>query len=597
MSVDLRTALGTKLLSHFNSRGEYRQLICDKQCMRIISSCLTNSDLVENHIAAVESLHISRQPLRQMDAVYFISSKKDSVLDMLQDFPLTKNRKNKIDNHYKGAHVLFCEAAPDNLMSLIADSNMIDYVKSCQEINLNYLALESRVFSLNSPNDLHHLYSGHSTLQKSAQMKTASQLATLCCSLNETPMIRYCAEHVTTRQIANYTQEYIDTMRRTDPCAPTGGTLMVVDRISDTIAPLLHELTYQAMVEDLLDIDNGILKYTPSPNSAAREVILDDKDEIWVRNRHKHIAEAIVDINKEFSDFSSTNKAAIGHGKDVSLAEMSQLIRAVPEFREQIMAFETHITACDDCMTQFKKQKVEECASLEQDMATGKDVDGKSVKNVASRLSNLLRDPKIAINSKLRLSMIHIITSEGISASEKDSLVKNAVLSPEEQDVLANLSFLNVSLAKGPNHRKDRKHSKSNRPSNRDVSYDLSRFQPSLRDVAEDFLGDTLSEELYPFTRKPTADQLKLSTGQQKKKTSASWASKGKEKVAKSPAGKPPLIIYVTGGLTFSEARVAYELSEQFNRPIVIGGPRLIKPVDFLDAVKSLNKPLPFDEE
>ena len=108
------------------------------------------------------------------------------------------------------------------------------------------------------------------------------------------------------------------------------------------------------MVEDLLDIDNGILKYTPSPNSAAREVcfklvtslaspqtkmlsrippprfppdpflsrfqvILDDKDEIWVRNRHKHIAEAIVDINKEFSDFSSTNKAAIGHGKDVGL--------------------------------------------------------------------------------------------------------------------------------------------------------------------------------------------------------------------------------------------------------------------------------------
>ena len=44
--------------------------------------------------------------------------------------------------------------------------------------------------------------------------------------------------------------------------------------------------------------------------------------------------------------------------------------------------------------------------------------------------------------------------------------------------------------------------------------------------------------------------------------------------------------VYFLGGLTFSEARVAYELSEQFNRPIVIGGPRLIKPVDFLDAVK-----------
>ncbi|KAJ2765433.1 syntaxin binding protein 1, partial [Coemansia nantahalensis] len=49
------------------------------------------------------------------------------------------------------------------------------------------------------------------------------------------------------------------------------------------------------------------------------------------------------------------------------------------------------------------------------------------------------------------------------------------------------------------------------------------------------------------------------------------------------------VIVYIAGGVTFSEMRAVYELADQLNREIYIGSTHVITPRGFLDDLKSLH--------
>jgi len=73
--------------------------------------------------------------------------------------------------------------------------------------------------------------------------------------------------------------------------------LFIVDRSIDIYAPILHEFTYKAMVNDVLQIENGrkfTYNYVGTDGSiATKEAILDESDTIWVDIRHKHMKDCI----------------------------------------------------------------------------------------------------------------------------------------------------------------------------------------------------------------------------------------------------------------------------------------------------------------
>lgn len=90
----------------------------------------------------------------------------------------------------------------------------------------------------------------------------------------ELPHIRYFDPARTqlskSYKLANYLQEELDELIKNDPEFPhkdnpantnKKGTLLIIERSFDMATPLLHEFTYQAMVHDLISVQNGKLKY------------------------------------------------------------------------------------------------------------------------------------------------------------------------------------------------------------------------------------------------------------------------------------------------------------------------------------------------
>ena len=53
--------------------------------------------------------------------------------------------------------------------------------------------------------------------------------------------------------------------------------LIIIDRGYDPVAPIIHELTYQAMVNDLLEMDGDVIRYNTVNDQGVeqlKEVIL-----------------------------------------------------------------------------------------------------------------------------------------------------------------------------------------------------------------------------------------------------------------------------------------------------------------------------------
>jgi len=265
---------------------------------------------------------------------------------------------------------------------------------------------------------------------------------------------------------------------------------------------------------------------------------------------------------------------------------MSEAMRAMPQYAEMLSKYTLHINLAGACMDVFNNKGIEAIARIEQDMATGEDADGKTVKNVISSLPPILADPHVSKEDKMRLLMIYIISQEGIKDQDRKRLMDLAKISNQEQAAIANLFYLGVTLNKASKGHK-KKESKKKKKRGEDVPYELSRFSPNVKELYTELVNDSLSTADFPYLRDDPGIGSGKAAASSAPKTSLKgaaskqprWVDKGKKKEeAKAAYTGPRLIVFIAGGMTLSEMRSAYEISEQFNRMCIIGSTHVITP-------------------
>ena len=259
--MSLKNLVGEKVLNDVlrsvKTPGQWRALVVDSLGMRVISTCCKMRDIVMEGITIVEDLNKGRQSL-PLEAIYFVSPTENSVQMIIDDF------KDANKPQYTGAHIFFTETCPEILFEKIAKANNLGRrIKNLQEINIAYLPTEMQVFSLDNRDALPHLYSHSAQIVKEKRPacveQIAEQLATLCASLGEYPSIRYRSASQLSLDIAQALMNRMQAYKADDPSIGEGpqkqqSQIIILDRGFDLVSPLLHELTYQSMVYDLLNI-------------------------------------------------------------------------------------------------------------------------------------------------------------------------------------------------------------------------------------------------------------------------------------------------------------------------------------------------------
>ena len=404
-------------LSDTAGAGPHCALLVDQVTLRIVSHAVRLSDLLEElpHITLLQRIDAdveARAPLLLqpgMDVIYLIEPTRPSL-----DCALADHRLDARPVYGGSVHFVFSRRVPEELIELIRAAPVVSRISTLRELNLQFIVLGRRVFSLDAPHALRTLYGPlDKTARESAMGVLAEQVCTVFSSLMlPIPRVRYSAQgHPACRVFAQRMEAMLtealtvseaaaaETRGESNSmCSATAsrqGTLLIIDRSFDTVTPLLYDFSYEALAEGFGLLRHG--RFAPRSGSSSdsheldapavpREVLLLDSDPIWADLRQRpfeQVPDALAEHTRVFfREHEAVVRAEKGRGQ-LSAAQRLEASRMQLAFsyrkrHEQLKVQEELVRSVTEMLltrgseeTQLFRQ-----LSFEQDLATGQKLDG-----------------------------------------------------------------------------------------------------------------------------------------------------------------------------------------------------------------------------
>jgi len=117
-------------------------------------------------------------------------------------------------------------------------------------------------------------------------------------------------------------------------------------------------------------------------------------------------------------------------------------------------------------------------------------------------------------------------------------------------------------------------------------TYQMSRWTPLIKDIAEDVIDDKLDQKHFPFL----AGRPVVSATRAAPASSGRYGQWHKDKSQQNVRNVPRIILFIVGGATYSEMRAAYEVTNAAkNWEVIVGSTHCLTPEGFLNDLKELS--------
>ncbi|KAG0240421.1 vacuolar sorting protein VPS33/slp1 [Mortierella sp. GBA43] len=571
--------------------GRYKYVIIDSRASDIMTSagCHLADVLAREGTMYLENLEKRRSPSPNVEAIYFAMPTEDSVRRIIRDFKVGR------DATYAAGHLFFLSPMEDKMFDHLRGSTDSKCIKSLKELFMDFYAVESRVFSLGSRNAFFNLFSPNlKERNMHAEINSISkQLVSVCASLQVNPIVSYHRSSDLSMQasknIAMTVQMELDEYYKGQPREGTKPPhMIIIDRTLDPITPILHDFYYQALATDLLPIKDGTQYEYSSFNQdgqpCEKTAILDENDKTFAKIRHNHITDCIKFLKTNVDSFvaDALSAPSTGNQLDAIREQMAKL----PQFQENKEKFSVHLSIVNECLEFIKHNKLVDISGLEQSLATGQLASGEIPKSFDPEIAVFMDDSSVRMVDRLRLLMLFFIT-QAVPQEMRNQLFQLSRCTYADRDIANNLEFLGVKLdvAAPPPAKKwwISELLKKKSVAEDEIEYDLPRYSPAIKSIIDGVVnGTTLApDQLETIHAKKTVRSLRSAQ--------PTFHHKGRRN---EPQGR--LILFIAGGVTYSEIRTVYEMAATHNWDILIGSTHITTPPSFMDDMRMLrNGPPP----
>ncbi|OEH77500.1 syntaxin binding domain-containing protein [Cyclospora cayetanensis] len=405
--------------------GNYIAMVVDSQTLNVLSSCCSVYDVLYDGVTVVELISKQRQPLPELNALYFLSPCEDSVRALITDF------KDERKPQHRSAYVYFSSPIPQSskLMTLLADApSLLPRIRCLVEFNLSFIAYEQRVFHLGMPDALLQLFPlpAPSLLQKIAE-----DLISVCMTLGRRPAIRFQKNQLPwCEQVALLVHRGL---QEHEPAALAYDVLEI-----PVCCPPQTKTKNSEVSQPMEDVYN----YEVTNNMGIQEkkqTILGEQDEVWVRCRHQHIQEVNQSVQEEVMLFLKENSTVkVQQNQATSTEDTLKAIRSLPQYQEALSRYWMHVTLSENCFEKLQELKLMALGAVEQDLCCAVDKDGKEISGskLQAAVGSLASDNTIRQDEKLRLLLLEFTQLLGLDAADRTKAVEAAQLSLVNQRVI-----------------------------------------------------------------------------------------------------------------------------------------------------------------
>nr|CDP94323.1 BMA-VPS-45, isoform b [Brugia malayi] len=476
-------------------------MMMDKCTTSAVSCVYAQSDMMQKEVYLFE--RIDSIPIKYLKCITFLRPTTENIHLLADELRFPK---------YGQYYIYFCNIISKTDVKALAEADDQETVREMHEFFMDGVPLCPHLLSLNI---LHSYDSSFSVLTPVFTRALNSIIATLL-ALKKKPEIRYQKSNKDSKLLAEEVAKAIAREESLFENAKADTVLLIIDRSEDPVTPLLNQWTYEAMVHELVGINNHRVNINTASNTGAL-ILSPLHDPFYSKNMYANFGEIgqnIKELITEFQRKSQTNQ------KLESVADMKSFVEQYPQFKKISGTVTKHLTVLGELSKLVATRNLLEISEVEQQIASGGEHS-----HCLVNVRRLLQHEQTTDLDATRLVMLYALRFENHANSDIHGLVQllrrkgvSTVLDFGGSARRQNDLFGGTAIAMTKRFIKGLK----------GVENVYTRHEPYITELIDSLSRSRLSDTAYPYVLPPLSNRI------------------------------DNIILFLIGGATYEESRAVY---------------------------------------